>query len=198
MRLAVIPVLLCAACFAGTTIGGEHGHRHDHHDHAALPSEGYTRARLSPPIPEVALVDSRGEAVALRELLATDRPVILNFIYTTCTTVCPVLSATLAESRSRLVSARPPLYLSITIDPEHDTPARLAEYAKRYGAGEEWRFLTGSRKSVRSVQRAFGAYRGDKWNHVPLTFLRRAPDGPWLRLEGFTSAAELAREFEGL
>jgi protein SCO1/2 len=88
--------------------------------------------------------------------------------------------------------------VSISIDPEHDTPARLATYAERQRAREPWSFLTGEPTAIRTVQEAFRAYRGNKMNHVPLTFLRASPDDPWLRIQGFATAADLVREYHGL
>ena len=78
-----------------------------------------------------------------------------------------MLSASLAGAqgemgeRARLVS--------ISIDPEYDTPARLREYARRFKAGPRWRFLTGGRDDVEAVQKAFGAWRVNKMSHQPLT-----------------------------
>ena len=88
--------------------------------------------------------------------------------------------------------------VSITIDPEHDTPARLADYARKYEAGKQWRFLTGDLEDVRTVQKAFDVYRANKMWHEPFSFLRAAPQEPWVRLGGFMSAAELAAEIRQL
>jgi protein SCO1/2 len=83
--------------------------------------------------------------------------------------------------------------VSISIDPEQDTPARLREYAARFKAGPQWQFYTGTAAASIEVQKAFDAYRGDKMNHVPLTLLRPAPGQPWLRLEGLSSPDTLLR-----
>ncbi len=66
--------------------------------------------------------------------------------------------------------------VSITIDPEHDTPAVLAEYAERFGAPRGWSFLTGSPEDVERVLRAFDAWSGSKSSHRPITLLRRRGD----------------------
>ena len=88
--------------------------------------------------------------------------------------------------------------VSISIDPEHDTPARLAKYASAHGAAGSWRFLTGSAEAVRRAQTAFGASRGDKASHVPLAFLRAEEGKHWLRIAGLPSGADLARELRSL
>ncbi len=85
--------------------------------------------------------------------------------------------------------------VSISIDPENDTPAKLKSYAKTYGANSRWTFLTGRVEDVKAVQLAFNSYRGDKMNHEPLTLLHPAPDKPWVRIDGFASSKDLVQEY---
>ncbi|HKI04801.1 MAG TPA: SCO family protein [Thermoanaerobaculia bacterium] len=147
----------------------------------------YTRSVATCTPPAVTLIDARGEQVPLASALDSPGPVVLQFIFTTCPSICPLLSSTLSAAQG----ARK---VSISIDPEFDTPARLREYAGRFKAGPDWWFLTGSREDVAAVQKAFGAYRGNKMSHEPLTFLRTAPGEPWLRFAGPMTGAELASE----
>ncbi len=159
-------------------------------------SSGYTRSERSYAIPDLLLTDSEGRRVRLRELLATDEPVMVNFIFTTCATLCPVMVKVFSEVPARLGADAARLRMvSISIDPEHDTPARLKAYAREYGQGARWTFLTGSVQDINAIQRAFASYRGDKMNHEPVTLLYGAPGRPWVRLDGFASASELAAEF---
>lgn len=162
----------------------------------AAPSPRYVRsiAEISPP--PVTLTDAQGERVPLAAVLDSSEPVVLQFIFTTCPSICPALSATLSAAQAELgENAR---LVSISIDPEFDTPARLRDYARRFNAGPRWRFLTGSREDVAAVQKAFGAYRPNKMWHEPLTFLRPASGESWVRLAGPMSAEELVAEFRRL
>ena len=119
---------------------------------------------------------------------------LLQFIFTSCATICPILSATLSAAQDKF--GPDVRMISISIDPEIDTPARLAEYAARFRGRRQWFFLTGTLEDTTAVQRAFDAAdNGGKMNHRPLTFLRSARGGPWVRLEGLTSAAELVAEY---
>jgi len=146
-------------------------------------------------VPEISLVRDDGKSVSLPAELDDGRPVAVNFIFTSCTTICPVMSQTFAQLQEKLGADRDRVrLLSISIDPEQDTPARLAEYAKRFHAGPEWRFYTGTVEASLTTQRAFAAYRGDKMNHTPVTFLRAAHGKQWVRIDGFATADELAKE----
>jgi protein SCO1/2 len=183
---------------------GESGHGGAEDDpHAQhrqmLDSKGYTRTVHPYDPPDLPLVTADGRRTSLHQVLAGDRPVLLNFIFTTCTTICPALSATFAQVQSQLGSEAAQVYMvSISIDPEYDTPEQLRAYAQRFSAGPQWSFLTGDLKDVVAVQRAFDAYRGSKMNHPPLTFLRAAAGGPWVRLDGIASGADVVRELHDL
>ena len=171
----------------------------EHHHHHAMAGNGYTRSVASYQMPDVKLVDADGNEVVLTDSLAVDEPVMLNFIFTTCTTVCPVMSATFSQVQEKLGQEREAVRMvSISIDPEHDSPAQLNEYAKRFEAGPQWSMLTGSAEDSIAVQRAFNVYRGDKMSHEPVTFIRNGSDQPWVRIDGFASADELLREYRDL
>ncbi|MGB5540461.1 MAG: SCO family protein [Gammaproteobacteria bacterium] len=176
---------------------GHDMHQHDHrHHHEVAP--GYQRSLASYPVPAVTLVNQDGQQVDLPELLKADRPVMLNFIFTSCTAICPAMSAIFAQVQTELgrESARLRM-VSVSIDPEYDTPEALNAYARRFGAGPQWEFLTGSLDDSIAVQRAFDADRGDKMNHAPLTLFRAKPDAQWVRYEGFATAAQLVEEYRG-
>jgi len=99
-----------------------------------------------------ALTDERG-------LTFTDdglrgHPTIVNFVFTRCDTICPVISMKMERLQERLSDRRAESIklVSISVDPKHDTPARLAAYAERFHArADKWRFLTGDTEKVRSL-----------------------------------------------
>ena len=161
---------------------------------------GYQRSLASYSVPDVTLLDQHGQGVSLPELLDSgDKPVMLNFIFTSCTAICPMMTAIFAKVQTQLGSdADRVRMVSVSIDPEHDTPAELAAYAARFGAGPQWVFLTGSLDDSIEVQQAFDAYRGDKMNHTPLTLFRAASADQWVRYDGFADADDLVKEYRGM
>ena len=109
------------------------------------------------------------------------------------------MSQTFGRLQSTLAGGRTKAHLvSISIDPEYDTPARLAEYGKGVGAGLQWHFYTGTVEATQAAQRAFATFRGDKMNHTPVTFLRAGLGSRWERIDGFASSDELAGELHQL
>jgi protein SCO1/2 len=172
---------------------------HEHHHHHQITETPYQRSTQDYALPDVALEREDGTGVRFPADIDDGRPVVLNFIYTTCTAICPLLSQTFAAFQKKLGADVAQVHMvSVSIDPEEDTPARLADYAKRYGAGPQWTHYTGTLEASIAVQKAFQAYYGDKMNHRPVAFLRRAPGEPWVRLEGFTSPDDLVREYREL
>lgn len=170
------------------SMSGEHDMHAHHHDMAP----GTTRTTADYALPPVTLVRDDGKSVSLADELNDGRPVLLTFIYTSCTTICPMVSQTFEQLQEQLGSERDKVHIvSISIDPEEDTPARLKSYAERFGAGPEWQYYTGTVDASVAAQRAFNVYRGDKMNHTAVAFLRAAPGKPWLRLDGLATPDEL-------
>lgn len=175
---------------------GDMGSADPHAAHrAAMQKTSYSATTERYSVPEVSLLDQSGDSVALRTLLESDKPVALNFIFTTCTTICPVMTATFAQMRRDLGDQADEVRLvSISIDPEYDRPEVLEAYAERFDARGDWTFLTGDLTDIMPVLTSFRAYAGTKTNHQPLTFLRRPQSLDWTRIDGLASGEDLARE----
>ncbi|MCS6925251.1 MAG: SCO family protein [Candidatus Binatia bacterium] len=128
------------------------------------------------PAPDFALTDQDGQPLQLSSLRG--KVVVLDFIYTRCPGPCPLLSRKFAHLQKQLRDglADQVMLLSITIDPEHDTPAVLREYARRYQADTRgWKFLTGSTADIINVAYQYGVdYYGDssgELNHLVATYI---------------------------
>ena len=180
--------------------GADQSGEDPHAQHRAMMAQkGYKRSEHAYPLKDYPLVDMAGEETSLLREVDTDRPVMVNFIFTTCTTICPVMSGTFAQVQSELgPQAAEMRMVSFSIDPEYDTPERLRAYAQQFGAGSQWQFLTGDLDDLIAVQKAFDVYRGNKMSHEPTPLLRRSEGDPWVRLDGIASAAEIVAEYRQL
>jgi protein SCO1 len=164
---------------------------------APKPSFKRTNARYT--VPDVTLVNQDGKKVQLTSLINAGKPVMLDFIYGTCTTICPVLSAGFTNLQNKLGQDVSSIQLiSVTIDPEYDTPAVMKEYLKRYRAKPGWDFLTGSREDIDRVMRAFDAYVPNKMAHYPLTLLKAPDSDHWVRIYGLVGTSVLMDEYKKL
>ena len=116
----------------------------------------YPAANGNDCLPNISLIDQNGTAVSLASLKG--KPVLIDFIYASCTSTCPMLTAKMAAIAHALGPAlgADVKIVSITIDPEHDTPAELAKYAKSHDADDkDWMFLTGPPAKIDQVLALF-------------------------------------------
>jgi protein SCO1/2 len=170
----------------------------DPHANHAMPD---TKAAVKRSMMEVTpaatpVVRQDGSKTTLAKELDGKKPTILAFIYTSCTTVCPVTSQILSRTQDLLGADLPNVrILSISIDPEYDTAERLLAYSQKFGAKSQWQHYTGTLANSVAIQKAFGAYRGDKMNHVPLMFINGGGKKNWVQLEGFPSAEQVVKEY---
>ena len=171
-----------------------------HHQNPDKPKY-YTRTEQRYAVPDMTLINQYGKKVAATEILGNDQPVLLQFVFTTCATICPVLSATFSAAQQTLKTMTENYRMvSISIDPEQDTTQTLKDYASRFKASAQWQLLTGSREQVAQIQRAFDAYYpgNNKMYHLPYTYLRAAGADRWVRLDGLLSTQDLIEEYRRL
>ena len=192
--IAALSLLLAHVAFAPTSAADEED-PHAHHRAMMKEPPATKRSIANYEIPNLTMVDQQGNKVPLRTLFDTDRPVMVNFIFTTCTAICPMMTSIFQQVQAALGDdAKEILMVSVSIDPEQDSPEALAEYAEAFRAGPQWSFLTGSLEDSIALQQAFRDYRGDKMNHAPVTLLRAGRESEWIRFDGFSNAKELAAQ----
>jgi protein SCO1/2 len=197
--MVLFPGLL-AALWGTSTLAHQDGHAEHHGAHRTegLADMGVSRSIVTVALPAVKVRQHSGKLVGFDALVDVHRPVLLNFVYTSCTVICLPMTQIFATAQERLGPRAGQLQmLSVSIDPGQDTPAALSEYAERFHAGNQWIFTTGSQQSIDEIQRAFNVYRPDKMGHTPVTFVRPRGSRQWVRLDGFASPNELIREALG-
>lgn len=149
---------------------------------------------------EAGLVDQDGTPVRLGGEVIGDRLVVMDFVFTTCTTVCPVLSAIFARVQGKLGErlGTEVRLVSISVDPTRDTPARLKAYSTSHRAKPGWTWLTGSPENVKQVLEGLGAYTPAYANHTPMVLIGDARTGMWVRLNGFPSEEQILAKVDEL
>jgi protein SCO1/2 len=149
--------------------------------------------------PNVALTTHQGKTVRFYDDLVKGKIVAIDLIYTTCKYACPLETARLAQVQRLLGDrmGRDVFFYSITIDPDHDTPAVLAEYAEKYRAGPGWLFLTGAMADIELIGKKLGIYAGpDPSNpdgHTPYLLVGNQATGQWMRNSATDNPKFIAR-----
>jgi protein SCO1/2 len=149
--------------------------------------------------PNVTLTTQDGAAVHFYDDLIKGKTVAIDLIYTTCKYACPLETARLVQVQRLLGDrvGRDIFFYSITIDPDHDTPAVLKEYAARYHVGPGWTFLTGKAVDIELISRKLGLYSAPNPDnpdgHTPSLLVGNEPGGQWMRNSALDNPAFLAR-----
>ena len=153
---------------------------------AAWLGSGLVQSRAAPaehlpgigPAPEFTLTTQAGKRLSLSDFRG--KVVAVTFIYASCADTCPLLTAKMVGLQNRLAAAFGPraFFLSITVDPQRDTPEVLRRYAVAHGANlGGWAFLTGTPSEIREVARRYGVYyRKTPGGDVDHTFLTSVVD----------------------
>lgn len=195
-----VPCTLLTLCLLAAGIGQAMAHSADEHAGHDMPAKSATSESAQVKFADVALVDQTGKAVRLEPDLVSNKIVVMSFIYTSCTTVCPVVSSIMGKVQKQLgarVGTEVQL-VSISIDQQRDDAKRLNEYARSFQNGPGWSWLTGSTQSVAETLKGLGTFNGDLKSHAPLILVGDGNSRHWTRYYGFTDPAVLTREVEKL
>jgi len=174
----------------GQPIAAQEAHQHHQHHQSAKAAEPAVASRLT--IPDVTVRDQFGNETRFLDLLK-DKTVAVNFVFTTCTTICPPMGANFGQLR-RLLGERAGKdvrLISVSVDPLTDTPQRLKTWSEKFNAGEGWTLVTGAKFDVDSLLKAFGVFTADKWDHSPTALIGNAAASEWRRVNGLAAPAKL-------
>ncbi|MFN2599299.1 MAG: SCO family protein [Pyrinomonadaceae bacterium] len=193
-----------ATAFAGTAAVGARGFARDKpqalaRDEQASGAPRYNFQQLSPReliqrrhLPNVELVTQDGAKVHFYDDLVKDRRVVIQFMFTRCKDICPVITHHLVEVQRMLDGrvGRDIFFYSISLSPEEDTPRDLTAFAKMHGAGPGWTFLTGKPADILLLRRSLGFYLddpkqdADRNNHSGMIVVGTEPLMRWAMCEG--------------
>jgi len=196
LRIYLLNALILVAGISNTMLAQGHGALEDaplddpHAMHRQQTAVARASGAADVEVPDgLGLVDRFGERVDLRGDVIGNRIAVVNFVYTSCTTVCPVTSSIFSMLQTRLESelGREVALITITVDPARDTPHRMRSYAKNFAPRDGWSWLTGDKGSVDAALRAFGAYTPSFEDHPAMVLVGDARTGQWVRLYGFPS-----------
>jgi protein SCO1 len=149
--------------------------------------------------PNVILTTQDGATFHFYDDLIKGKIVAINLIYTSCKFACPLETARLAQVQRLLGDqmGNGVFFYSITIDPKHDTPAVLKEYAEKFHAGPGWLFLTGAQADITLISKKLGLSGApdpsDPDGHVPHLLVGNEATGQWMRNSGVDNPSFLAR-----
>lgn len=202
-RAVIVIGIAFLACVSGNLLAEEGNADIDPHaKHRAMMNKSPEDAAtpVSVKIHDGVLVTQDGKSVHFADDVIADRIVVMDFIYTTCTTVCPVLSTILGQVQIGLGEriGTDVLMVSVSVDPGRDTPERLKAYSESHKAKPGWMWLTGEKTEVDDVLRGLGAYTPDFEDHPSMVLVGDAGSGTWIRFFGFPGPDKILAAVEEL
>ena len=146
-------------------------------------------------IPDIEVLDQDGRRLRFYTDLVKGKTVAINFMFTTCTTICPPLAATFARIQRDLGgrAGRDVQLISVSVDPATDTPARMKSYLAKFRAAEGWVFVTGDKTQINTLLKALGAYTSRPEEHTPSVIIGNDATGQWTRAYGLAKPSQLVQ-----
>lgn len=195
IKLSAVAVMLALASLPASA------HDPAQHQHgAAAPAADEHAGHAAPAptlrlkLPDALLTDQDGRSRRLLSEVMADKIIVANFVYTNCSTICPVTSTLFSQTQDQLgelLESRVRL-LSLSVDPARDTPARLKTYAETHGAKPGWIWLTGAAPEVTATLKGFGTYTTNFQDHPVVIMIGDTRSGQWTRYFGFQDPKRLA------
>jgi cytochrome oxidase Cu insertion factor (SCO1/SenC/PrrC family) len=157
---------------------------------SASESLGSTRKMV---IPDVDVLDQNGNQLHFYSDLIKGKTVVINFIFTNCTTICPPLAATFARVQKEMGDkvGRDVHFISISVDPLTDTPERLKAWGAKFKAGPGWTFVTGDKQEIGRLLSALGASVARREDHSPAVLIGNDLKGVWTRTYGLAKTTQM-------
>lgn len=165
----------------------------------AAPSDE-SRSATDVTVPDVELLDQNGVSMRFRRDVVGDHIVVVDFVSTRCTTLCPMLTAILSGLQQKLGDrlGKDVWLVSVSIDPVNDTPPQLKAYASTHHAGSGWVWLAGRKESVERLLRGLGASSTADADHTPTVLVGDGRTGQWSRFDGFPLQGRVLRKVDEL
>lgn len=200
LHMVVVALLVLAGPAAAQHEGHGADGGHGEHMARAAAAAGEPEELSGLTVPDVEVVTQDGETVHFYRDLVEDRVVAMNFVFTTCTTVCPPMGAIFGRLEEQLGerAGRDVHLISVSVDPTTDTPERLRQWADKFGRTPGWTLVTGDKTTVNSLLKSLQVFTPDFEDHAPTVLLGNDTRDEWTRAYGLASPDRLAELLDEL
>lgn len=199
--IQLLAVFVAAALTSPRSSGAVPDSQMHHHEMAASANPEKTEEAVAKmTIPDIEVLDQNGHPLHFYRDLVKRKVVAINFIFTTCTTICPPMAATFSRIQTlmgRKIGGKAYL-ISISVDPVTDTPERLKAWSAKFGARPGWTLVTGDKTKIDTLLSDLGGLTAGKWDHSPTVLIGNDATNEWTRAYGLAPAARLVSLIEGM
>ncbi len=196
LHLAILLIVFSTV----TVLGQSAGQKAKPTEPSSLPKvdDGPTRSPAERYFSDVELIDQDGQKLRFYTDVLKNKVVVINTFFTTCTSICPPMNRNFEKMQDALGDrlGKEAFLVSISVDPETDTPTRLKDYGRRFHARPGWLFLTGKKENVDWALYKLGQYVEAKGEHTSIFIIGNEPKGLWKKAFGLAKADELIKILE--
>ncbi len=166
----------------------------------ASAEESEVVATAAPTIPNVEVVNQNGTPLKFYDDLIKDRVVAINFVFSSCPTICPLMEVNFQQLQQALKDSpqKGTQLISVSVDPVTDTPARLKQWSRKFGAEDGWSFITGEKNTIVGLLKKMEVFTADIDLHPSFILMGDDATGRWKRVNSLASASVLASELQKL
>ena len=150
---------------------------------------------------DLEVIDQNGNKQRFYSDVLKGRVVLISFIFTNCEFACPMLAQRLKSSRALMAESIKDdvWFVSISVDPERDTPEAMKQFANRQGVDESrWIFLTGEKQNLDTIIRKLGQYTDDVEAHTTLMLAGNTITRHWTRVMPMVPPDGIAQQMRAL
>jgi protein SCO1 len=156
-------------------------------------------APVSLSVPDIEVVNQDGRHVRFNSQVVEGRIAIVTGFFTTCSSMCPITQEKLSQV-AKLLGPRlgkDVVIVSVSVDAENDTPARMKDWAEKFHTGPGWTLLSGNRTEVDTLLKSLGLFVELRQRHQSALMIGSAATG-WIRVSSWTPSEKLAKLTETL
>lgn len=156
-------------------------------------------APVALPVPDIEVVNQNGRHVRFNSQVVEGRIAIVTGFFTTCSAMCPITQEKLAQV-AKLLGPRigkDVVIVSVSVDAENDTPARMKDWAEKFHTGPGWTLLSGNRTDVDTLLKSLGLFVELRQRHQSALMIGNAATG-WVRVSSWTPSEKLAKLAESM
>jgi len=189
LKAAAAELLIC--CMLCLHVGGQEARQPANSAGPPPAGQGPDQKRS---IPDAEVFDQDGKKIRFYSDLIKDKVVIVSFVFTTCTFVCPMQGESLSKLQAMLGErlGKEVYLVSVSTDPEGDTPERLKSWGLQFRARPGWTLVTGKKSEIDKVAMALTGAPAVKGEHSPVVFIGSDKTGRWIRAYGLAEPAKFA------
>ncbi|MBL8204144.1 MAG: SCO family protein [Blastocatellia bacterium] len=189
--------LLAPLCLLSVLSSLAIGQHEDHSQHLP-PANPVTveKDTVNVLLSEITVLDQEGRKLNFYRDLVKGKTVAINFIFTTCTTICPPMGATFAKVQTLLGERKDLQLISISVDPVTDTPQRLKAWQAKFSKQPGWTLVTGDKANIDQLLKALGGFTARKEDHTPTVLIGNEANRNWTRAYGLAKPAQLVSILE--